>query len=640
MFEPKKDKDPLDELKKRLYTRGSMGRRSVRMGRLPPHSQSEPTDWRENKSNSDMSRKSISTFKKFFIGALVFFALSFLYAGYQFCAGGNLVSAKNINISVLGPAFVAGGEEISLQVSVENRNTVPLEFAELLVEYQKGASSLDTSSTPDMVRNELDLGKVPAGGTGQQIVKATLYGEEGNEQNLDFTLEYRVQGSNAIFQKKMSYPVKISSAPVSLAVSGPSESNAGQDITVQVVTSANASKNVPGTLLQIDYPPGFTFKQSDPKATYGNNVWKLGDLNTGSSRTVRVTGTVSGQNGDERTFRVLIGNAAVDNEKTIGLVFNSSFHTVSLHRPFLDAAVSLNGDSNDSVPITGGREVKGEIYWKNNLPTRINNAEVSIKFSGNAFERSLVAVQNGFYNSAESLILWDRTNTYEFQTVEPGETGRLSFSFMPLPAIREGNILKQPEIDLEVTVKGDVNASEGGGRPSITTEKKAKVSTELLVSAKSAYSSGPFVNTGPLPPVAEQRTTYTVIWNVTNSSNTVSSAVVTATLPPYVAWQNQISPANENITYNETARTVTWRAGSLVAGTGYGTPPKEAAFQVRLTPTLSHVGSSVSLIGETRISGRDEFTGARIESGRNALTTVLSDSDFTSGKEIVQSPAQ
>ena len=63
-----------------------------------------------------------SRFKKFFIFSIVFFVLTLGYASYVFFAGGNTVSNDNIDISILGNNFTAGGQELPLIVGIVNRN--------------------------------------------------------------------------------------------------------------------------------------------------------------------------------------------------------------------------------------------------------------------------------------------------------------------------------------------------------------------------------------------------------------------------------------------------------------------------------------------------------------------------------------
>ncbi len=66
-------------------------------------------------------RKSLlanSVFRNFFIGAIGFFIIASAFGAYMFFAGSNTVSADNIEINILGNAFVSGGEELPLKIEI------------------------------------------------------------------------------------------------------------------------------------------------------------------------------------------------------------------------------------------------------------------------------------------------------------------------------------------------------------------------------------------------------------------------------------------------------------------------------------------------------------------------------------------
>jgi len=90
--------DSIEELKKRLYTRGDMGRRVLRDSRLRAREENTPESWvKEKESDTElMSRKpKTGIFKKLFIASLLFFVAAISYASYQFLGGNNVVSSKN-----------------------------------------------------------------------------------------------------------------------------------------------------------------------------------------------------------------------------------------------------------------------------------------------------------------------------------------------------------------------------------------------------------------------------------------------------------------------------------------------------------------------------------------------------------------
>jgi hypothetical protein len=113
-----------------------------------------------SKSQSGKTKIHHSFFKKFFYFSLGFAVLAALFATVMFFTGGNTVSNANIEITVLGNSFTAGGEELPLQVEVSNKNASALELADLFVEYDNGGT---TTNSVGHVR-ELNPGTIPAGG--------------------------------------------------------------------------------------------------------------------------------------------------------------------------------------------------------------------------------------------------------------------------------------------------------------------------------------------------------------------------------------------------------------------------------------------------------------------------------------------
>ena len=166
--------------------------------------------------------------------------------------------------------------------------------------------------------------------------------------------------------------------------------------------------------------------------------------------------------------------------------------------------------------------------------------------------------------------------------------------------------------------------------------KIVKINSDLQIVSKALYYDGPFQNSGPIPPKAENKTTYTILWTVTNSANTISGVEARAILPFYVRFTGMTSPPSENLFYNESTREVLWKLEKVSPGAGLTGDPREVAFQVELSPSLSQVGSIPQLLSETVLTGTDNFTNSTIKTTRSALNTKLAnDSQFKSGNEKV-----
>jgi len=152
------------------------------------------------------------------------------------------------------------------------------------------------------------------------------------------------------------------------------------------------------------------------------------------------------------------------------------------------------------------------------------------------------------------------------------------------------------------------------------------------------YYIGAFPNSGPIPPKAEQETTYTIVWNLSNTANNISDAKVRSTLPAWVRFIGPISPPTENLTYDPATREVIWEVGGIPASTGITGDSREVSFKVGLMPSLSQVGTSPVLINETTLTGRDDFAKVNVQVSKLALSTLLiNDPSFNvTGANVVE----
>jgi len=309
-----------------------------------------------NRSNFFMKT---SMFKNFFIFSLIFFIFTLLYASFVFFKGGNTVSNDNIDISILGNNFVAGGEELSLVVGITNKNSLAIDLVDLIMEYPKSSSSESSSSSSGTERRRISLGTIPPGAVHNENLKVVLFGEQGSVRPIKISIEYRVEGSNAIFVKEKFYDVTISSTPLNLSVDAPTTISPNQDITLNIKATLNATVTAPKILLKLNYPSGFQFGSSTPPPTIGNNVWSLGDFSPGTERNIAITGKmIDVFDGEEKTFQISGGSQGED-KSTIEVVFNSLSHVVSIKKPFIEASLFINGvsareyASNAKTPIQG-----------------------------------------------------------------------------------------------------------------------------------------------------------------------------------------------------------------------------------------------------------------------------------------------
>lgn len=630
---PPGDRDKLnriEELKGKLFSKGYKTKIESRDRFSQIDRGNIPEGWDDGTGPrpTDKFFMKTSLFKKFFLFSLAFFVLALAYAGYVFFAGGNTVSNNNIDISVLGNNFTAGGDSLSLVVGITNKNSSALDLADLVVEYPKGGAV--TGTTDSSMLNEtsrVSLGTIPSGAVRNQNVTVTLFGEQGSIQNVKVSLEYRVAGSNAIFVKDTAYPVTINSTPVNLTMDAPDTTAANQNVTLNVKAILNSTTTAPKMLLTMDYPVGFQFVSATPSPSSGNNIWSLGDMAPGAERDISVVGKiVDASDGEQKTFHATTGTQSSSNKYAIDVIFNSLSHTIAISKAFIDANLSVNGATGSQFAIDTSTPIHGSINWTNNSDTKVNDLQIQAKISGNAVNAKTIQVDQGFYDSNQGTITWDANSESQLRDVNPGDSGTLSFSMSPLSLFSAASgILSSPTINIDVSVSGKQDVG-GFNTTSLNDFATATVHviSDVAFTNKALYYSGAFTNSGPIPPAVGKTTTYTVVWSVSNTANNISGASIHSTLPPWVSFVGKVSPASEDLTYNATTQEITWNIGAIQPGTGITKDAHTVSFQLSMKPSVSQVGSIPTLINEAVLTGHDDFANVDMSTKKPLLNTLLS----------------
>lgn len=615
----------LEDMKSRLFSKSYESLTRKRFGILHKKDFDVKENWEDDKVEENMTKKffmKTSLFQKFFIFSIGFFLLAIAFALYSFLFGGNTVSNNNIEIAVLGNSFTAGGEELPLQIEITNKNNTALELADLVLEYPKGSS---TDLKQDVERLRDSLGTIPAGGVRTDNIKVTLFGEQGSIKPIKISLEYRVEGSNSIFVKEKDYSVTVSSAPIDLSVDAPVTTSPNQDVTFKIKATLNATKSASGLLIKADYPIGFAFKSASPSPSINNNVWDLGDMSPGAEKTITIVGNMTGaEDGEDKTFHFFAGEQSSSDKGVIGVIFNSIGHTIAVQKPFIQARLLVNGEYKSEYSTDSKTNTGVQIEWANNLPTNVNDVEIRAKISGNAYDRKKIFASNGFYSSAEDTIIWDKNSDSSFAEINPGESGQVGFSFSPLSLFSSAGLVADPYIQIDISITGK-QALDNDAIETVkdTESKKIKIASDTSFSSKVFYNSGPITNSGPIPPTAEKETTYTISWNLSNTVNNISGAKIVATLPNYVKFVGPTSPMSEDLKYDSFKREVTWNIGTIPKGTGITGASTEVYFQVSITPSLSQVGSSPTLVNEAILTGVDDFANVGVRVTKSALNTAI-----------------
>lgn len=592
------DDDALERLARKIDTKD--GGKFVERRPLYNEGPEASREW----AHEDHPMRKKGMFSKFtpleilFTGSIIFFVGAAAVAGLLLFSGDNTVSTKNVGIAVSGPTSIRAGDVVTLQIIITNRNAVPMNLTDMLVEFPSGTRS-EADVSVDLPRIRDSLGTIQPGETVNRTVKAVLFGTQGAPVDVKVTAEYRVPSSNAVFYSDTNYHATISQSPASISVDSLKEAVSGQPLDITAHVTSNATENLSGMLLVATYPPGFTFISASPKPVSGTSVWDLGDIEPKGTRTITIHGTFTGENGDDRVVHFTTGTKQKANPSAIAAPLAASDVTVTVAKPFVSVILALENNTSGAITSTRGTIIHGEVRWANNLPVRVQNVQIAVKMNGGILDKNTIRSGQGFYRSSDSTLLFSPETDPRLADVAPGEEQVSVFQFASLPP--GTGSFQSPQIVLTATVTAD-RSSENQVPDTVTSSAQATIqfTTDLVINSALTH------NTGPQPPKVDQETSYTVSWIVNNSANAIANTVVTGILPSYVRWVG--SPSTSDVAYNTNGRTVTWTIGDMSAGT-----TKTASFQVAITPSLTQVNNAPTIVSDVRVSAFDRFIRGAIQ---------------------------
>jgi hypothetical protein len=645
---PQEDKNRIEELKKSLYSRTAPDvrtRRKLRFGDInsqvsPKWDEPEEKPFEEQQLNSHYKDGSMSFLTKLLIGSGIFCILAVGIGLYLFLNGANLISGNNIDVAITGPVSIPGGEPVVFGIKITNKNNVDLQAVDMNVAFPPGATDPNDSSQ-SLTSYDQYIGDLTPGGATSTKASAIIFGEENTQKTITATFTYKVKGSSAIFTKVATYDVLINSSPITLSVSSFDSITSGQEFDMTVNLKSNSQDILKNVLLKGQYPFGYTYISANLPPLSDNATWKIGDIPPGGERTVVIHGKLQGENADTRVFHFLAGARSSTNTSVIGTQYGVVTQNVSIEKSFVSLGLSFDNDSSSGDYIGHfGAPVRVTLSWFNNLSVAVSNATISVDLSGSAYDKTKINPDLGYFDSAHDRIIWNQQTNPALANIGAGDTGTVTFLVTPTSnTAASANQMVNPNVVISANVSADRTQESGvSGNISAAVSRSIKVASNISLSGRLVRTIGPFANSGPIPPKAEQKTTYTVLWSVGNTTSSVSGVQVTATLPPYVSWVGPVSPDSENVTYDQNSGTITWNVGSISAASVTNDPTKrrEVAFQIAFTPSVTQVASSPTLVNQATLTATDDYTGASLTSQQDYLSSSFStDPAYKGGDETV-----
>lgn len=559
----------------------------------------------------------VASFLIFIFGA----GLSSLYM----YLGGNQISSDNIALTISGPFTSGGGEVLDVAVTVSNDNAVPMESATLIVKYPAGTRSVGEAPR-NLFEERIPVSAIAPGEQQDIPLQVVVFGEEQANQQITATIEYRIQGSNSVFYKEAApYEFSISSSPVLLRIENIEKVSSGQSVDIEMTVVSNASTPLNNILVSASYPNGFRFESADPTPVFSNNVWEIAEILPEETKTIKLTGVVGGLT--EESFRINfdVGPAKPESPYIVGSLLTEASADFIIESPFIDVRTMINGEALGTVVLSESQTSRVDVNITNTLEDTVYDMLVEVVPGGNALSETSIVGTNGFYDSNSGTIRWEVSNNNTFAAVQPGENRSLTFTVSPNAPRPTASY------DLVVNVYARRVAESTASEQLIGTARlEAKYSSQVFIGSQAGHG-GLFAGSGPIPPKVGETTTYTLTMVAEAGVNDLTDAVVNTSLPIYVDWLDNVQ-GDGDLVYNSVSKQLEWKAGNIISGTR-----KETSFQVSITPSISQSGRTLVLLPTQTLRATDRFTAERLRADADPVYTELStEAGYAEDNGVVQ----
>ena len=126
-----------------------------------------------------------------------------------------------------------------------------------------------------------------------------------------------------------------------------------------------------------------------------------------------------------------------------------------------------------------------------------------------------------------------------------------------------------------------------------------------------------------LPPQVGKTTKYWIFVKISNTTNAINDAVLSASLPEGVEFTGKQSTSiGPQIDYDNSTRAISWKYNTLPANSQTG-----LYFEVSVTPSADQIGQNILLTNSLQFSTTDEFTNKKFNFNHPSLTNVLNSND-------------
>ena len=559
------------------------------------------------------------------IGTFLFFVTAIAVAYFVRYAGiDRTVSTSKITIATQGTTTADSGLTVPLTIRIANRNPVSTQSTTLIITYPSGTYKKEKETITRLRREEFALEEVRTGEIINKHITPIFYGKSGEKKEIMYELEYHIPGVAQPAKIKSAYEILLRTSPV--LISKPQYTNpiAGKEVTFTVNIQSNSPDVLPMTYVELLYPIGFTPNQRgftpNPSNLEGTR-WEFPKLKPGDKKTIRVSGTIRGKEGESQAISANIMVSPTGSPaETVEIAAEEEILVIG--KAFLNVNLKLNNQDTEKIIVSPGDTVEGRISWKNQDPAKLRNLIITAIITGTGLDESSISARDGgYFDGVQKQITWDKKSLEPLSSLNVGEADDVSFRFKTLPDRVE---FSQAQKYVQVNVSARADRVKTGTTESVKNIAVGKIDLRsvLQVVKSTLYSTSAIKNSGPLPPQVGKTTTYALKYFIKNSGNEISNIQINIPLGRWVEITEVTSGiALNEWEYNEETHTITIRIPSLAANGPQSS--RSIELQVAIRPKQKDIGKHIVLARRATYTARDTYVNEKFKGSIGQMTTHI-----------------
>ncbi len=596
---------------------------------------------RENEKKDDMTKiqKHKKTWVKWVVSGFFLLALGaagFYYWGSDFTEPPKKESSS-IDLTIDAPENVKSGEEFSFEVRYSNVDRVKLQDLVLTLRYPEGFTFIAVDVPSSGKQNVWDLGTLDQGVAGSVKITGVIIGEINNAKKISATLTYVPDNFRSQFETTATADVVINDSLIALDIVAPVSVAANQSFATTVTYTNTSAKPLANIKIEAELPLDYVLESAKPEAN--QQAWVVSQLDAGKEATIIVNGSLNTDVGENRQLIFTLSMQDEDGQYRKQVTAQALILVV-------DTQLQLTLDTvipQDHIALLGDK-IEYKVSYENTSDTRVTDVVLEVVFDNS--EDVLVAKNqevDGEVTGSDGVVkvTFDKKVNDDLSELLPGDKGSTTFTLATEKTVPSD--FDHTDVSLSATATVTSLTLDSGvavtGKHYESSPVVVKFSSvvDLLQEARYYDAESLAVGTGPLPPVAGQRTTYRIYWYMTTTTSAVNTATVSAILPDSVFWVGTTSAnAGDTVTFDVDTRTVNWTIKNIPAHSGTANVGLDASFDVAVTPLVNDVGKVLTLVNKATLEGVDAFTNKSLEDSAAAQTTLLETDPVYNGDGKVQ----